>query len=418
MDEKQRKKLHTFKQKKKSVQDKKDAEPKQWSQLPDTIIMEIYMNLGDVDRVSMARVCKTWYQVFHVPSLWRSREIDFGLRRANLEAFDKAKKESPVSNGKHAIKFVKQFPTSLEDIAIRFRFMSEQPTKQMINDFKELCASLDGAKLRNISIWNLNVDTVSGQKRKDVIDSLKRLLRDQSSIRKFKEDASFYDLESGLEILRCLADASASTIQDLSLKDLVLNGVYMYRDGRVSAELKKFTGLSRIDFDYNLISEELVKTWVTTCPKLTFIKLCANDYVHPNHVISCEAWKSLVGTHPNLLVEFESSEIPDLKQMNDILSPAIPLFELSWYTFQNTSEFELTRLLNRVAHYHRTVKHLCLRLSGQFPNLNTTAVQNILSKCSHLLPFKCVTKSKRKTFTGKKAWGLVQETSWLTENDI
>ncbi|CAL1534279.1 unnamed protein product, partial [Lymnaea stagnalis] len=110
------------------------------------------------------------------------------------------------------------------------------------------------------------------------------------------------------------------------------------------------------------------------CPNLSFIGLVADKQVDPAQVISCETWKLLVRTHPNLLVEYKASQSQDIKQLLEILSPAIPLFELSWYRSGDvTTEFELTRLLHRVANYHRTIKHLYLSLSGHYTNLDTTA---------------------------------------------
>ncbi|CAL1534278.1 unnamed protein product [Lymnaea stagnalis] len=103
--------------------------------------------------------------------------------------------------------------------------------------------------------------------------------------------------------------------------------------------------------------------------------------------------------------------------MIDILSPAMPLVGLTWYTTEmDTTEFELTRLLQRVSNYHRTIKHLTLNISGKFPNLDKTAVQNMLSKCTHLLPFIC--KNFPQTFTDGNTWCLTQHSLWFEENDI
>ncbi|CAL1530155.1 unnamed protein product [Lymnaea stagnalis] len=164
--------------------------------------------------------------------------------------------------------------------------------------------------------------------------------------------------------------------------------------------------------DYDVISEELAKTWVKGCPNLSFIYLHADEYVDHTHVISCETWKSLVSTHPKLLVDFRGYNFQDAKQMPDILSAAIPLFKLSWQTYRKvTTESELTRLLNHVARYHRTIKHLYLGLLGHFPHLDTTAVQNILSKCKDLQPFQCTNETR--TLAYEYTWGLYQDNWWI-----
>ncbi|CAL1534280.1 unnamed protein product [Lymnaea stagnalis] len=224
----------------------------------------------------------------------------------------------------------------------------------------------------------------------DLIDSLNRLVHDQHCLRKFRMHRSYFDIESGLKCLQRLAEASAATIHDLSLYGFFEIGKSIFREGRVLTEMQKFTGLSRIQLYYAEMSEELVKTWVTGCPNLSFIKFLAFEYAHPAHVITCETWTSLVSTHPNLLVELRASMFHDVKRLLEMLSPAIPLLNLSWSTYKEAAtEIELTIILHRVAHYHRTIKHLYLRLLGPFPNLNTTTVQNILSECKNLLPFRC-----------------------------
>ncbi|CAL1534277.1 unnamed protein product, partial [Lymnaea stagnalis] len=86
-----------------------------WSRLPATALFGIYQNLGDLDRLSMARVCKTWYQGFQVPALWRRRFIEFCGRRSKrdikADALFNSEEGLTVSYGKCAIKFVKKFPT-------------------------------------------------------------------------------------------------------------------------------------------------------------------------------------------------------------------------------------------------------------------------------------------------------------------
>ncbi|CAL1530157.1 unnamed protein product [Lymnaea stagnalis] len=406
--------------KKKKGQDHKNTEPSLWSQIPATVVLAIYMYLGDKDRVSMARVCQAWYQGFKVPALWRSRIIEFGEIRTEEEIEEEVSMNSETgtlkSYGKCAVKFAKQFPTSLQDIEIYFNHVYGQDGKVIVKDFKQFSACLDGAKLRNISIAYLDIGMVSRKMQKDVIDSFKRLLQNQRSLQKCQIKCSFFDLETGLQIIQCLAEASGATIEDLSLEGLFHNGTPINPKGRVLTEMQKFTGLSRIHFDYYFISEELAKSWVMACPNLSFIRLVSDEYIHPTHVVSCETWKSLVRTHPNLLVEFNASDIQDTKHMLDILSPAIPLFDLSWERFEDTTEFEMIRLLHRVAHYHRTIRYLSLRISGQFPNLDTKAVQNILSKCTKLLPFQCE-KETNPVFHENK-WNLSQNRWWFAQNNV
>ncbi|CAL1530156.1 unnamed protein product, partial [Lymnaea stagnalis] len=107
--------------------DHKNPEKPLWGQIPVPVLLVIYTHLGDVDRVSMARVCKTWNQVFHFPALWRTRLIEFGGRRSKgkikYDALMKSKKASPKSYGKCSIKFAEQFATSLQDITIKFHLI-------------------------------------------------------------------------------------------------------------------------------------------------------------------------------------------------------------------------------------------------------------------------------------------------------
>ncbi|CAL1530160.1 unnamed protein product, partial [Lymnaea stagnalis] len=248
-----------------------------WSRLPTTALLCIYQNLGDLDRLSMARVCKPWYQSFHVPALWRYRLIEFGETRSKREikedALFKSKRALTNSYGKYAIEFAKRFPTSLQDIEIEFLPLRGRDGREIVNDFKEFSACLDNSKLRSISILSLvhlsSLDTFVGQLRIDLIYSLKTLLQKQHCLKKVRICSSHFDLESGLQFLQCLADASAATIKELFMYGLFQRGTPIFGEGRILTELQKFKSLSCIKLEYDIMSDELAKTWVRGCPNLS-----------------------------------------------------------------------------------------------------------------------------------------------------
>ncbi|CAL1534269.1 unnamed protein product, partial [Lymnaea stagnalis] len=170
--------------------------------------------------------------------------------------------------------------------------------------------------------------------------------------------------------------------------------------------LEKFTKIRYIHIDYATMSEEVIKSWATGCPLLKIIGLTAEEFLPENHSIPCEAWQNLTTTHPDLTVILRVQHIKSTRDMLPILSPVIPVAKLRWTMGKNgvTSEFELTRLLRRVASYHRTIKELFLEIPGDFPSFDTISVQNILSNCSHILPFTC--EEFIHASTGRNVWRL------------
>ncbi|CAL1534263.1 unnamed protein product [Lymnaea stagnalis] len=392
--ENQRKKLRTSKTRTKSTTGRdntkaKKPEPPPWSQLPATVLTGIYKYLGDVDRVSMARVCRPWEQGFNYPALWRTRIIHFRKYRDKLEvkrvASYKSKTAVPVSSGKCAIRFAKRFPNYLQKVDIDFNGVMSlmSISREVVQDFMKFVELLHDAKLTKLRIHLSGLKITNVESREHLINAVNRLIKNQHNLKKFEISLAYFDLHTGIRLLKCLAEASGKSLETLFLFTLFNADLAVYREEDVFTELQKFKNLSSICVDYSILSDELVTLWSKGCPSLSSMRLWAFS---ESHAISNEAWQALVWTHPRLLVQFHVEINLDTITL-PLLSPAIPLYKLRLHAvYRLHSEFELTSLLHRVAIYHRTITSIEVEIYGEFENIDTVALLSILSNCSKLPP--------------------------------
>ncbi|CAL1534283.1 unnamed protein product [Lymnaea stagnalis] len=166
--------------------------------------------------------------------------------------------------------------------------------------------------------------------------------------------------------------------------------------------------------DNAILSEELVEIWAQGYPTLSYLKLWA---AQTGHEIASQAWKNLRATNPSLLVEILVQKFESTAQMLPALSPAMPVCKLLWESeSEDTSDFQLTSLLHRVASYEKTIKSLFVKIHGENVTLDTLSVQILLSNCRKLLPFKC--KNFTYPSTESDTWILSQDSGSRPQEDI
>ncbi|CAL1534266.1 unnamed protein product [Lymnaea stagnalis] len=406
-----------------------ERQPPYWSEIPANVLREIYQRSADVDRASMARVCKSWREGFHDPCLWRNKTIMFCHHQDEqaLKVGDGFK----YTCGRNAIKLVKQFPRYLKTLTITFMPAEWHSFTGMMNDFQTFSKLLDDANLKSIIFVEMESLRLTGQMRANFFKALKRLIEKQTFLEILFMDNIHFDTESGLQFLKSLATSSGATLSLLSIKGFFLKEIPTLREREWVTGLQKLTKLRYIHMDYATMSEEVIKSWTKSSPLLKYICLQAEEFspdfwtfmrrsrrAYPlsDHLIPCEAWQDLVTTHPDLTVTLKVEEIESTRKMLPILSPAIPMSKLRWQVREDgaTSESELTELLHRVARYHRTIKELFLEIPGDFPRIDTVSVQSILSNCRNLLPFTC--EKSVYSFTERNVWRLRQVNSKLSKD--
>ncbi|CAL1539121.1 unnamed protein product [Lymnaea stagnalis] len=199
-------------------------QPPAWSSLPAAVIRKIYQNLTDVDRASMTRVCQSWHEGFCDPVLWRSRVIDFGgckyHEKFKLEVVMKGHPGQGLTftTGQNAVLFARQFSRCLKNVDILFHKMSPYSARRILRDFLPFSSSLgDHSRLTSLCFYNLKLKRLNGPRRKKFLNAFLTLTRGQT-LKKFGIDATYFDLESGLQLLQCLAETSGATIEILFLK--------------------------------------------------------------------------------------------------------------------------------------------------------------------------------------------------------
>ncbi|CAL1534262.1 unnamed protein product [Lymnaea stagnalis] len=387
-------------------------EPPSWSNIPAIALRKIYQSLDDEDRASMARVNKSWYEGYRDPALWRVRIIAFNEQREEEDidaGSSKSEAERPLAN-ECAISFASSLAPYLQELEIHIN-QSLRSSTDVIGDFMEFAHLLDVANLTKVHILFYDDDMFEGQRSENFIKVINRLIRNQHNLKRFDIDLAFFEPEHGIKLLKCLAEASGRTLETLFLNNVFVDTVDIYREYRIVTELKKFTNLHEIHIDYALVADELIQLWSRECPTLEYIKLWA---IPQNNIIRNDSWKTLVKTHPELLVELHAYDHLDTEITPAILTSAMPVYDLTWDTlFGFTSEVELTNFFRRVASYHKTIERIFLMFGVEFEIPETFSVHNILSNCSNLLPYKFENR-----IPNSRVWMLSQDPRRLTQDII
>ncbi|CAL1534282.1 unnamed protein product, partial [Lymnaea stagnalis] len=153
--------------------------PLSWSNIPAIALCKIYHNLSDVDRSSLAQVCKAYCEVFRTPSLWRQRFIEFDgpkiKEQIEMETLFKSETGLCLSSGKCGISFAKRFRNCLQDLDICVKAILPV-SREVLSDFRTLSESLDDANLTTLKISYPGLLSLESTRRQQFIKPLNRLL--------------------------------------------------------------------------------------------------------------------------------------------------------------------------------------------------------------------------------------------------
>ncbi|CAL1530161.1 unnamed protein product [Lymnaea stagnalis] len=264
-----------------------------WSALPPNALREIYLHSAFEDRISMGTVCKSWRQGYRDPALWRSRLFEFGgctsYEELEYNIFVGAKQELTFTSGTKAKGFADQFSTCLEDLEILLKEMDTRSANGILSEFLEFYSSLEESRLRSLTLYNLNLKSLNDAMRKRFLNSFIEVTSGQKFLKKFSMDFPNFDIESGLQFLKCIADSCGDTIETLYLKRCFEIEVSIYQQQHIVTALEnhfqKFKSLCRIHVEYFIVSEELIMHWAQGCPNLSFIKFWVTRIALPSMCI-------------------------------------------------------------------------------------------------------------------------------------
>ena len=220
-----------------------------WSCLPDTALVEIYLCLGDQDRLNMSLICKNWNNVFSYPCLWRTRYIELGGYRA-------------ISAGDRACKFADKHGDHLRYLFLSCTHPSSHCCKIIQMTIDSFLTKIENSKLVHFELVRLNLDRFwkFENLKEKIVHSFARFLQTQRNMLNFDMGDAHFSLTSGCRILEAIGSASGSSIKDLDIEDFFHSRLAMFQVKRFKNAFSMFTNLTYLSLNYNCLSDEIFET--------------------------------------------------------------------------------------------------------------------------------------------------------------
>ncbi len=343
-------------------------ESKDWSLLPDHILVEIFSYLGRSDQVRAARACKTWNDNFHSPYLWTYFNFFFYMPAQEkfvkcLENFGKFLRhvyieldQSVESNRQNACKVIEGLARLKERRLkhITIKFTAENPFFYSGKEFMDALSLLFGPPSENTKIIHTLIEV-----------DLKQLA--------ILFDDKFINVLSG----------NNPDLQTLNIQNTVL--VCKVTPECILRLVQKCRKLKDIRIYNCSISEDilLALTEEDRVPLEHLSIICRREEKYSKDIV-CEVWSAVVKKLPKLRVSLGFDHTVPLHKVSLVMKPEIPVSVLRLETF--------TYIYNEVrqasSNYSKTLEKLVLQtpLSRNSPELNKALIE-LASECKIL---KCM----------------------------
>lgn len=167
--------------------------PSDWNVVPDLVLLNVFFQLGDEDRLSMALVCKNWYRLFQSPQLWRNRRVIFST-------------EKPFTTATNSLGFLKTFGKNLRVLTVGFAMPNFRNAKQIskaVEFYFNKATNVPDLRLKEFTLQNANMELYWHfiLSRKRIISSLCRFLRRLHELTLINLIAAKMSLTDGCRVL-------------------------------------------------------------------------------------------------------------------------------------------------------------------------------------------------------------------------
>lgn len=306
-----------------------------WNQLPDVSLIEVYRYLRDVDKLSMACVCKNWYRLFSSSVLWRERKIVFN----SLAADRTLSKETA---------FLNKYGQYLNKLKLGFgqpSFKSCAVISKAAESYLRRLTLRNDIHLKEIDLDNLQMEQhwhfILSRNR--LVTALCRMLRKQRYLQSVYLTSARMRIFDGCRILEALAKGpTASTIRVIYMENLFETNVYPIRQIRYVNAMSRFLNLEQIHLNYKYLNSQVLKMFGKKLSKtLEHLSLMLEGDIRGIEIQS-EHWEEFTKNCPKVRVGIYLCTT--IIRGNDLRPPfvrGIPVCEVymtSWARIDDTEE--------------------------------------------------------------------------------
>ncbi|CAL1530761.1 unnamed protein product [Lymnaea stagnalis] len=303
-----------------------------WTKLPYLVLVEIYRNLSEIDKVAMAQVCPEWWNAFKSPVLWRTKHFIFGGPDAK-------------NAGKRAVQYAEMLGSYLQEVSISCRHVTSNTCNVITETLEAFAKCLSNARLRHFQIEDLELDRFwkYAHLRFNIENCLVTFFQGQHNLEVVTLASAQIALLSGTEILEALLKSSGHSIRILELMDFFHGRLAAYQLSRFVLTMSGFSNLEKVTLNYCCVCNELLQHWAKSLQgKLRHLTIKAGADEPHSHTLTNETWQRLVAACPKLTVEVALFGIAHANAVIPMLSPYIPLVGFTmWSGYDDDIEWQV-----------------------------------------------------------------------------
>lgn len=337
-----------------------------WNVVPDLVLLNVFFQLEDEDRLSMALVCKNWYRLFQSPQLWRHRRVIFST-------------EKPYTSATNSLGFLKTFGKNLRVLTVGFAMPNFRNAKQIskaVEFYFNKATNIPDLRLKEFTLQNANMELYWHfiLSRKRIISSLCRFLRRLHELTLINLIAAKMSLTDGCRVLESLGRGQASkTLQTVFIEDMFQAYISPNKHMRYTQAMSKFKSISWIYTNYDTINAQIMKN-IANCMGEQFQKLTLTiDCDVSSNIIRSEDWNNFAEHCPNAEVVVYIYASAFKQDVPSILVPGIPLKEIDIVSWPSVDSAR--RALE--SNISSTLCHVALTYSNRIGSYSTRSTINV-----------------------------------------
>ena len=321
-----------------------------WKFAPVAVLENIFRQLPDCDRLSMALTCKRWLGVFRSSEVWRCRSFRFGgLYKYRTEVWK-------------ALKVCRAFGRFFRDVEIT----CDNPTPGVANRFSHVMPRVVAAlRWKKTQLYHLSLPRLQFDKHYTLrnIKKLMRLLRALHNLLKLQDHLVSLDMNNAAfrtqqadRVLKGLSDEGASHVRQLNLEDfLSIRERRVFDQTPFIEHLLRFTHLRKLYLNYCYVNDVVMLKLANSCGK-TLEELGIKVYRLESwgHSIRSSSWNALKKRSPDLRVNLYLEGACEYSAIEHILNREMPVRWLQLWTGRAifSVRWELCRSLEQIGSFY------------------------------------------------------------------
>ncbi|XP_072169676.1 F-box/LRR-repeat protein 8-like [Diadema setosum] len=338
-----------------------------WQSLPDHIVVKIFACLGLKDRYQAGLTCKSWYENFHTPILWRTFDFKFLAEEDSSQ-----------------LKCIELYGQQLRNVSVILK-QTEEANRRNACEVIDQLAECTERRLEEISI-QFTTDNPLFFKGGEFLNSLALLFGPPAPNVKVHSHLRKVDLSrmavSITDILLSLLANNQPTLEHLNIQNVSLT--CHISDTKLLELVQKCKKLRELSTFYKSVSDDVFKAFADEGhAPLEYLSLACRREEKYHKPLSADAWDILSASSPKLRVSLKFDHTIERHQISHILQPQIPVTELSMRTMS-----ELHHEVGIVAAFYcRTLENFVIVTKGS--DLLKRQLINLVSQAPRLKVLHC-----------------------------